>query len=269
MQVPERLRAFAIEALHHNEALGHSFAPLRVLTEEAKSHPLFYRDSIALSDEQFLSDEHLAHFRQRLHVHEVDGQYFFYLQHTREAEEIVARYVTERLGLPPLKVRVDWLDGYLDKEAEAIAAQIADFDAAGFRTERRRLMEGALQRAIYCVTGRPGSGKSQALHALLEHFERAGERSTVLAPTGKAALRLSGEARREATWTAQTIDRWIFASGLGGYLSGNVPLSTMGRSDRYESTHNIVIDEMSMVDLHHLALMFRALEVHQPARSKG
>ena len=265
---PERLRAFAIEALHHNEALGHSFAPLRVLTEEAKSHPLFYRDSIALSDEQFLSDEHLAHFRQRLHVHEVDGQYFFYLQHTREAEEIVARYVTERLGLPPLKVRVDWLDGYLDKEAEAIAAQIADFDAAGFRTERRRLMEGALQRAIYCVTGRPGSGKSQALHALLDHFERAGERSTVLAPTGKAALRLSGEARREATWTAQTIDRWIFASGLGGYLSGNVPLSTMGRSDRYESTHNIVIDEMSMVDLHHLALMFRALEVHQPGTIK-
>src|SRR5262249_21608983 len=46
---PERLRAFAIEALHHNEALGHSFAPLGVLVEEARAHPLFYKDSIALS----------------------------------------------------------------------------------------------------------------------------------------------------------------------------------------------------------------------------
>ena len=62
---PERLRAFAVQALSRNEALGHSFAPLSVLVEESIAHPLFYRESIALTDDQFLSDDHLAHFRQR------------------------------------------------------------------------------------------------------------------------------------------------------------------------------------------------------------
>jgi exodeoxyribonuclease V alpha subunit len=42
----------------------------------------------------------------------------------------------------------------------------------------------------------------------------------------------------------------------------------MSRSDRYEAADNIVIDEMSMVDLPHLALLFRALEVHQPGSIK-
>lgn len=42
----------------------------------------------------------------------------------------------------------------------------------------------------------------------------------------------------------------------------------MSRSDRFQAIDNIVIDEMSVVDLPHLALLFRALEVHQPGSIK-
>jgi hypothetical protein len=261
---PERLRAFAIEALHHNEALGHGFAPLGVLVEAARAHPLFYKDSIALSEEQFLSDEHLAHFRKRLYIKESDGTYFFYVQETKDAEDIVARYVSERLNLPDLSVELGWLDAYLDKEADEIAAKISGFDAAVSKAERRRLMEGTLKRRIYCVTGRPGSGKTKALVTVLDHLEQAGESATVLALTGKATLRLSGEAKPDSMWKAETIAHWIYRSGLGEYLQDGVPLAQMERSDRYKRTDNIVIDEMSMVDLTHLALLFRALEIHQP-----
>lgn len=204
---PERLRAFAIEALHRNEALGHSFAPLGVLAEEARAHPLFYRDKIALAEEQFLSDEHLAHFRQRLHVQDFDGQYYFYFQETQDAEEIVARFVGDAISLGDLKVDLSWLGDYLDTQAAEIAENIAGFDDAAFKAERRRLMEGALQRRFYCITGRPGSGKTQALHALLDYLEQASESAIVLAPTGKAALRLGDGARTDASWTAETIDR--------------------------------------------------------------
>ena len=265
---PERLRAFAIEALHRNETLGHSFAPLSTLVEQATAHPLFYRDSIALSDEQFLSDEHLKHFRQRLHLKELDAEYFFYLQETKDAENVVARFVTERLALPDLGVTLDWLDEYLNGEAAEIAGRISGFDAAAFKVERKRLMENALRCRIYCVTGRPGSGKTQALHAILDRLEQTGETATVLAPTGKAALRLSGEAQPDSKWRAETIDRWVFRSGLGSYLTGDLPLLKMGRSNRYETTDNLVVDEMSMVDLPRLALLFKAIEVHQPGTIK-
>ena len=265
---PERLRAFAIEALKRNETLGHSFAPLTVLVDEAKAHPLFYRDKIALTEEQFLSDEHLAHFGARLHVRELDGQHFFYLQETKDAEEIIARFVQERIGLNDLKVDLGWLDGYLSTEAATLAEKISGFEVDGFRAQRRRVMEGALQRGLYCVTGRPGSGKTQALQEILNRLEEAGESAIVLAPTGKAALRLNSEAEADATWKAETIDRWIYRSGLGDYMNDGVSLTGMSRSERYQLTDNLVIDEMSMVDLRHLALIFRALEVHQPGSIK-
>ena len=264
----ERLRAFAIEALHGNETLGHSFAPISVLVEVACAHPLFYRDSIVLTEDHFLSEEHLAHFRERLHVRESDGAHFFYLRATKDAEEIVVRYVNERIAASDLNVELDWVHAFLDDEAKTIATRIAGFDQAAFAAERRHLLDGALKRGLFCITGRPGSGKTQALHAILDHLEQAGESAAVLAPTGKAALRLSGEASADATWKAETIDRWIYRSGLGGYLDRGRPLAGMGRSDRYQAVDNIVIDEMSMVDLPHLALLFRALEVHQPGSIK-
>lgn len=265
---PERLRAFAIEALHQNEVLGHTFAPLGILVEEATSHPLFYRDSIALRDEQFLTDAHLAHFRQRLFIKELDGQYFFYLQETKDAENIVSRFVMDRMALPDLKPKLDWLDAYLDKEANELQGAISGFDAPGFKAERRQLMEYSLRRRIFCVTGRPGSGKTEALHALLYRLEQAGESATVLAPTGKAALRLNSATQPGTTWRAQTLDRWIYQSGFAHYLGGEASLAKMTKSDRYEPADNFVIDEMSMVDLGHLALLFRALEIHQPGTIK-
>ena len=265
---PERLRAFAVEALNRNEALGHSFAPLSVLVEEAIAHPLFYRESIALTDDHFLSDDHLAHFRQRLFTRESEGLHFFYLQETKDAEDIINRFVAQRLALPDLKVELDWLDDYLNEEAREIAARISNFDPETFKEERHRLMDGAMRRRFYCVTGRPGSGKTQAVHELLNRLEELGETATVLAPTGKAALRLTGEARSGTIWKAETIDRWMFRSGFGGFVSGGEPPRKLGRSDRYRATDNLVIDETSMVDLRHLALLFRAIEVHQPGSIK-
>ena len=249
--------------MRRNETLGHSFAPLAVLLEGASAHPLFYRDKIALRADQFLSPEALQHFAHRIYVREVDGDQFFYLHETKQAEEIVNRYVTACLAARDRRADVSWVTAHIDAEASQLAAKIERFDAASFKAERRQLMEGVLQRRFYCVTGRPGSGKTQALRALLDHLESIGESATVLAPTGKAALRLNEGSAPGATWKAETIDRWIFRSGLAPYIDGRAALKDMERSEKYQMTDNIIIDEMSMVDLPHLALVFRALEVHQ------
>lgn len=260
---PERLRAFSIEALRRNESLGHSFAPLSVLLEEASAHPLFYRDKIALRADQFLSAEARQHFADRIYVREADSEYFFYINETKQAEETVARYVTECVAAPDRPIDVSWIAAHLDSEAVQLASKIDQFDTESFKAERHKLMEGVLQRRFYCVTGRPGSGKTQALRTLLDYLETIGESTTVLAPTGKAALRLNEAMSSGTVWKAETIDHWIFRAGLAPYLDGREALKDMRRTDKYPSTDNIIIDEMSMVDLPHLALVFRALEVHQ------
>ena len=265
---PERLRAFAIEALRAAQAEGHSFVSSAYLAEHAAQHPLFYRDKLAVSEGQLLSYEHLAHFRGRLHVEQVDVVHFFYLQEAYDAEQIIMRYVGERLTHPEHKVDLAWLPAFVTNEAAALGAKIADFESNAFFAERERLMTGAMTQRFYCATGRPGSGKSQAVGALLKRFDELGERTLVLAPTGKAALRLNQEAPEDASREAQTIDRWIYRAGLAEYLAEGADLKCMERSDRFEPVDNIIIDEMSMVNLFYLALVFRAFEVHQPSATK-
>lgn len=260
---PQRLRAFAIEALRLNEAKGHSYASVDVLLEQALAHPLFHKDVIALRPDHFLSEDARQHFSERLFVKEVGGQQFFYLQETKDAEQIVCDFVSAALLAPSHKVDLAWLDAYLCGEVQALQAELAGFDGDSFVAERRRLMGGALERSIFCITGRPGSGKTQALRAVLDRLEMAGEEAVVLAPTGKAALRLNeGDSGR--SWKAETIDHWIFRSGLAEYATGAVSLKQMRRCERFQPVQNLIIDEMSMVGLYHLALVLRALEVHQP-----
>lgn len=262
---PQRLRAFAVEALREYEARGHSYASVDLLLEKALAHPLFHKETIALREDHFLSDDAREHFSQRLFLAEVNGRHFFYLHETKEAEEIVRDFVRALLLVPGHKMDMSWLGPLLQSEAEALKAELSSFDADAFLAERSGLMKGALERSIFCITGRPGSGKTQALRAVLDRLEAAGEETVVLAPTGKAALRLNeGEGEGERRWRAETIDRWIFRSGLAPYASGAVSLKQMARSDRFQPVQNLIIDEMSMVGLYHLALIFRALEVHQP-----
>ena len=265
---PERLRAFALEALRAAEAAGNSFASATALAEHAAQHPLFYRDKLVVSEAQLLSDDHLAHFRERLHIEVVDGAHYFYRRETWNAEQIVKNFVLGRLELKPLKPDVSWLAAYLAGEAKALDTIIAGFDADRFVAERLRLMSGALTQRFYCATGRPGSGKTKAVARLLAQFDELGESTVVLTPTGKAALRLSQERSEGATWQAQTIDRWIWRSGLGVYVGDDGDLASMVRSEKFQSFDNLVIDEMSMVDLFQLALIFRAIEVQQPTTTK-
>lgn len=165
------------------------------------------------------------------------------------------RFVSERLRQQALKPDLAWIEDYVATESAALAAEIQGFDTESFSTERARMMTDAMTQPFYCATGRPGSGKSQAVAELLERFDAANERTVVLAPTGKAALRLNAVAPEGASWQAETIDRWIWRSGLGDYLSDGGDLDGMTREQRFEPFDNLVIDEMSMVNLYHLALL--------------
>jgi exodeoxyribonuclease V alpha subunit len=265
---PERLRAFAIEGLREAESLGHSFLSSTALAEHAAQHPLLYRNTLSVSEAQLLSPRHLAHFRERLHVEVVDGKHFFYRLSTWQAEQIVMRFVTNRLGLPVLKADTSWLANYLAGEAAELSITIPDFDRESFLNERTRLMTGTLTQPFYCVTGRPGSGKSQAVIRLLGQFDALSQKTLVLAPTGKAALRLNQARPEGASWEAQTIDRWVWRSGLADYRDAEADLAGMGRAGRFEPFDNVIVEETSMVDLFQLALIFRAIEVHQPTSTK-
>ncbi len=109
---------------------------------------------------------------------------------------------------------------------------------------------GAIQNGLFILSGGPGTGKTTTINAIIRYFEQEGCDIMLAAPTGRAAKRMT-----EATgFEARTIHRML---ELNGALSDENK-----RSVHFErNTENpleadvIIIDEMSMVDLH----LFRAL----------
>lgn len=256
----ERLRAFVVTTLRDQQSRGHTYAPLPTLLEAAQGYPLFYRAKLAVSQEHFLSADHLAHFRERLHVEEAPGEHFFYLRETKTAEDLVERMIRNLAQQPPRTVDFGWIDAHVESEAEALA-KMPGFDLDLFRAERRKLITGILSEHLFVVTGRPGSGKTRALREVVSRLRASGEDVTILAPTGKATLRV----RREAPdANVETIDRWLNRSGLRRYVDNLAELTGMSRNEHYRAVENLIIDESSMVDLARLAVLLRALEVHEP-----
>ena len=256
----ERLRAFAVTTLRQQQDQGHTYAPLRTLIDAAQSHPLFYRRQLALNEQHFLSLGHLEHFKQRLFIHEINGERFFYLHETKQAEEIVGRLIQHLLERHSHDGDVGWVENHLNQEAEKLS-EIPGFSKDLFVEERRRLIHGVMRQRLFLVTGRPGSGKTRALREVVQKLSENRELVTILAPTGKATLRVKKEAPDAEV---ETIDRWLSKSRLRRYLDNLANLRTMGRSTHYCPVGNLIIDESSMVDLARLAVVCRALEVHEP-----
>jgi exodeoxyribonuclease V alpha subunit len=102
---------------------------------------------------------------------------------------------------------------------------------------------------ICVITGPPGCGKSTVVRSIVEHFERVEQKIVLAAPTGKAALRLTEATGRPACTIHRllepTFDRGIFrfARGPRNPIDAQV----------------VVLDEVSMVDVHLMAKVMLAL----------
>lgn len=113
---------------------------------------------------------------------------------------------------------------------------------------------GAIQNGLFILSGGPGTGKTTTINTIIRYFEREGYDIFLAAPTGRAAKRMT-----EATgFEARTIHRML---ELNGALSDE-----NRRSVRFERNAEnpleadvVIIDEMSMVDLHLFQALLRAI----------
>ena len=111
----------------------------------------------------------------------------------------------------------------------------------------------AAQNGIFILSGGPGTGKTTTINAIIRYFEREGMDIMLAAPTGRAAKRMT-----EATgFEAKTIHRLLELNGS---------FAEDGRRARFErnedmplETDVIIIDEMSMVDIHLFYALLKAI----------
>jgi exodeoxyribonuclease V alpha subunit len=233
-QTPARLAAGLLHILDTASSEGHVYVPEDLLLDRTEE----------------LLQVHRTHLRQTLEalagegrvvLPELDSGRAVYKRPAWVAETGVAqslgRLLTAAGSHPPLHL-------------EDLILQVQQQRGLMLSDEQTDAVAAALKEKVLVITGGPGTGKTTIASCILDLYQDLGARVLLMAPTGRAAKRLT-----ETTGTtASTIHRALeFSPQTGGFRrSPAEPLKA----------EVIVVDETSMVDIY---LMYHLLRAIPPA----
>lgn len=232
---PRRIRALIISILKSLEGKGDCYEEAEIILEKIKNYPLFYKRDSELNvnqDLRNLEDKYKEHLVKKISIiKDKNGIHTYcYLNEIYEAEQYIKSTIKKILDLPnnnDLKINMgkDICDA-----AEKLSKKLKDnFDKDTFIEEHNALYSNIFKKRLFILTGSPGAGKSHGLLNVITKLQENYRTYLLLTPTGKASLRLKTDPEFKNI-KAMTIDK---------YLNNDDNLL-------YE---NIIIDEMSMVDL--------------------
>ena len=131
------------------------------------------------------------------------------------------------------------------------------------KIELDELQIQAVIEAVNCglliITGGPGTGKTTTINTIIRYFEMGDMEILLAAPTGRAAKRMT-----EATgYAARTIHRLLELSGMPepNEKNQNSGMHFERNEENPLDADVIIIDEMSMVDIHLLHALLKAVNV--------
>ncbi len=111
---------------------------------------------------------------------------------------------------------------------------------------QKKAVTEAASHGLFILTGGPGTGKTTTINAIIRFFEGEGVELRLAAPTGRAAKRMT-----EATgYEAQTIHRLLELNGLPEEEREGQAVHFERNAENPLDADVIIIDEMSMVDIH-------------------
>ena len=231
---PCRAEAAVLYELNHNLSNGHVFLPRSKLVAATM-------ELIGTGEETV--EKALDNLCQRFAVvcrpiANVEG---CDLRRMYEAEVYVAARLAAACG-------DEWDCG---RNVEQIIADIEKKQGVSYAPEQRRAVALAAEKGVVLLSGGPGTGKTTAVRGIVALFDRMGLDTVLLAPTGRAAQRMSQLCGKEA----QTIHRCLGMSW--NELTGEV---TFRKNEKEPlEADAVIVDEMSMVDLELMASLLRSM----------
>jgi len=132
-------------------------------------------------------------------------------------------------------------------DCQRYLAQYERMHGVEFHAHQRDAVLGALSHGVSVITGGPGTGKTTIVRSVVWIAMQLGHTVTLLAPTGRAAKRLSEATARPAS----TIHRELGSEGENRRFSHN-------ETNPLEATF-VIVDEVSMVDVYLMHALLRAL----------
>lgn len=246
-----RIRSGILYALLQAGAEGHVFLPEELLLEKAAAMleltPEQIQPQIAnlAIDKKLVIKEKEIENGQKMKC--IYGMSFYYaeLNCARMLYELQSAFDgAERFT----KVEINRLEKKIQKLEQQSNMELDSL-------QRKAVME-AVQNGIFILSGGPGTGKTTTINMIIRYFEEAGMDIFLAAPTGRAAKRMT-----EATgFEAKTIHRLL---ELNGAVSDDDRPGAGAQFEKNElnplEADVIIIDEMSMVDIHLFQALLKAI----------
>ncbi len=241
-----RIRSGILYTLLQAGAEGHVFLPQEMLLEKAAEMLGLTPEQIAPQIANLAIDRKLVIKEKKtddaLRMTCVYGMSYYY------AELNCARMLYE------LQQAFDGAERFTKVEMERLEKKIKKLEESSHMEldglQRKAVVE-AVQNGIFILSGGPGTGKTTTINMIIRYFEQEGMDIFLAAPTGRAAKRMT-----EATgFEAKTIHRLL-------ELNGDMSDDRQASAAHFEKNELnpleadvVIIDEMSMVDIH----LFQAL----------
>lgn len=123
--------------------------------------------------------------------------------------------------------------------------QFEELSGVTLHDNQKDAVDSAINSGVSVITGGPGTGKTTVVKCIIDILDKQGVESMLMAPTGRAAKRLSESTGREAT----TIHRALMRDVGQDYRTAVSPLKCGA----------VIVDEVSMVDVFLLNSLLRRL----------
>lgn len=245
-----RIRAIAISVMEDAAANGHTIMPCTNLSDEMRELTLepacAVTPDIINATEKFMLPEIMKREMK-------DGTEYYKLVRIQEFDDIIERRISRRLNAPRLPLSADWrklLDdkfGSVDSEQEERARQ-----------EKAAILNELSQSRISVLVGDAGTGKTTVLSVLCSHPDIKAGGVLLLAPTGKATVRLlesMGEAGKG--FSALNVAQFLVRSGRFDFNDMRYILSDETYADVPDT---VIIDESSMLTEEMFGALMQALK---------
>lgn len=240
-----RIRSGILYALLQGTAEGHTYLPQQLLLERAAELLGLVPEQIEPQLMNLMMDKKLV-IKEKGEMRIVYSTSYYYaeLNCARMLHDLNVSLHTDRSLLPA--------------EEQAILQKIRALESELGTTldelQRRAVLE-SIQNGLLILSGGPGTGKTTTINTIIHYFEKEGMDILLAAPTGRAAKRMT-----EATgYEARTIHRLLELNGLADEEHKRVSFER--NEENPLETDVLIIDEMSMVDIHLFQSLLRAVSV--------
>ena len=231
---PRRVDAGILFELSYNLSAGHSFLPEEKLLAATSQLLSVEVSTVAEGISRLLQGERLV--RDTLAGITVD-----YLPSLYIAEQYTGRRLLESAKKQfPLPAR--WKQMLANAQAGQNIA---------YSQQQNEALEESLCSGLLLITGGPGTGKTTIVNGILSLYSQMGLEVALAAPTGRAAKRLTEVTGQEAS----TIHR-LLEAGIDPHTG---KMFFARDEDNPLKADAFIVDEMSMVDIHLLSSLLRAI----------